>query len=43
MTITVDNNGGTDYRKVQDAINNAKAGAIILVYSGIIGVRLREL
>lgn len=35
MTLTVDDTGGADYRKVQDAINNAKAGATILVYSGV--------
>ena len=35
MTITVDDSGGADYRKIQDAINDARAGATILVYSGI--------
>lgn len=35
MTLTVDDAGGADYRKIQDAINNAKAGATILVYRGI--------
>jgi len=34
MTLTVDDSGGADYKKIQDAINNARAGAKILVYSG---------
>lgn len=34
MTLKVDDRGGADYKKIQDAINNAKAGATILVYSG---------
>ena len=34
MTLTVDDSGGADYTRIQDAINNAKAGATLLVYSG---------
>jgi len=34
MTLTVNANGGADYTKIQDAIDNANAGDTILVYSG---------
>ncbi len=34
-TITVDDSGGADYTKIQDAIDNASDGDTILVYSGI--------
>lgn len=33
-TLTVDDSGGADYAKIQDAIDNASAGDTILVYSG---------
>jgi parallel beta-helix repeat protein len=33
-TLTVDDSGGADFTKIQDAINNATAGDTILVYSG---------
>ncbi len=33
-TITVDDNGGADFAKIQDAINASTAGDTILVYSG---------
>jgi len=33
-TLTVDDSGGADYTKIQDAIDNASAGDTILVYSG---------
>lgn len=33
-TLTVDDSGGADFTKIQDAINNAAAGDTILVYSG---------
>ena len=33
-TITVNANGGGDYTRIQDAIDNASAGDTILVYSG---------
>jgi nitrous oxidase accessory protein len=32
--ITVDNSGSADYKRIQDAIDNASAGDTILVYSG---------
>lgn len=35
MTLTVDDSGRADYSRIQDAINNARSGATILVYSGI--------
>ena len=34
-TIYVDDSGGADYTKIQDAIDNASSGDIIFVYSGI--------
>lgn len=34
QTLIVDDSGGADYTGIQDAINNARAGATILVYSG---------
>ena len=34
-TIYVDDDGGADYTKIQDAINNANSGDTIFVYSGI--------
>ncbi len=34
-TITVDDSGGADYTRIQDAINSANDGDTILVYSGI--------
>lgn len=33
-TLTVDDSGGADYMRIQDAINNASTGDTILVYSG---------
>ncbi len=33
-TLTVDDSGGANYSRIQDAINNASAGDTILVYSG---------
>jgi nitrous oxidase accessory protein len=33
-TLTVDDSGGADYTRIQDAINNANTGDTILVYSG---------
>ncbi len=35
MTLTVDDSGGADYSRIQDAINNARSGATVLVYSGM--------
>jgi parallel beta-helix repeat protein len=32
---SVDGSGGTDFTRIQDAINNAKAGDTIIVYSGV--------
>ena len=33
-TLTVDDSGGANYTKIQDAIDNASVGDTILVYSG---------
>jgi parallel beta-helix repeat protein len=35
ITITVDDDGGADYVKIQDAINASKNGDTVFVYSGI--------
>ncbi len=34
-TITVDDDGGADYTKIQDAVDNATVGDTILVYQGV--------
>jgi len=34
-TVTVDDDGGADYTKIQDAVDNAKEGDTIRVYEGI--------
>ena len=34
ITIYVDDSGGVDYKKIQDAINNSNPGDIIYVYNG---------
>jgi hypothetical protein len=34
-TWSVDDDGGADFIRIQDAINNAKDGDSILVYSGV--------
>lgn len=39
-TITVDDDGGENFTKIQDAINNANSGDTIIVYSGFYNERV---